>query len=156
LGEWLDTKTYRFQIVATPGHSEDHVVLYEPERRWIFTGDLYLSPKLRVLRSDENLPALIDSLRQVIRLEPKTIFCQHRGRVENATEMCKQKLQYLLEICGQIDELQLKGLTEKDIAARLPGSDFHWRIGTFDHFSKLHFVQSWLRDRDRSCLESNR
>jgi glyoxylase-like metal-dependent hydrolase (beta-lactamase superfamily II) len=147
LGERLETENYRFQIIPTPGHSDDHVVLYEPERRWLFTGDLYLSPILRVLRSDENLPALIDSLRRVIGLEPKIVFCQHRGRVENATEILQQKLQYLLEICGRIDELHQQGLTEPGIAAKLPGSDFHWRLGTFNHFSKLYFVQSWLRDR---------
>jgi glyoxylase-like metal-dependent hydrolase (beta-lactamase superfamily II) len=147
LGEWIETKNYKFQIIPTPGHSDDHIVLFEHDRSWLFTGDLYLSPKLRVLRSDENLPKLIDSLRQVIRLEPQVIFCQHRGRVENATQMLQQKLQYLLEICGRIDELHQQGLTEPEIAAKLPGSDFHWRLGTFNHFSKLHFVQSWLRDQ---------
>jgi glyoxylase-like metal-dependent hydrolase (beta-lactamase superfamily II) len=147
LGEWLETKTYRFQVVPTPGHSHDHVVLFEPERRWLFTGDLYLSPKLRVLRSDENLPDLIDSLRRVIKLEPEVIFCQHRGLVQNATEMLHRKLQHLLEICGRIDALQLRGLTESEIAGSLPGSDFLWRLGTRNHFSKLHFVRSWLRDR---------
>lgn len=147
LGERLETENHRFQIISTPGHSDDHVVLYEPDRRWLFTGDLYLSPKLRVLRSDENLPRLIDSLRRVIALEPKVIYCQHRGRVENATQMLQQKLQYLLEIRGRIDELHQQGLTEPEIAAKLPGSDFYWRLGTFNHFSKLHFVQSSLRDR---------
>jgi glyoxylase-like metal-dependent hydrolase (beta-lactamase superfamily II) len=147
LGQWLDTKTYRFQIVATPGHSEDHVVLYEPERRWLFTGDLYLSSTLRVLRSDENLPRLIGSLRRVIDLQSEVLFCQHRGRVEDATQMLERKLQYLLEVCGHIDELHHRGLTEKEIAARLPGNDIYWRLGTANHFSKRHFVRSWLRDR---------
>jgi glyoxylase-like metal-dependent hydrolase (beta-lactamase superfamily II) len=147
LGEWLETKNYRFQIVPTPGHSEDHVVLFEPDRRWLFSGDLYLSPRLRVLRADEDLPALIGSLRRVIGLEPEVIFCQHRGRVEEATQNLKRKLEYILEICGRIQELKRRGLTEAEMAAELPGNDIFWRLGTGNHFSKLHFVRSWLRQQ---------
>jgi glyoxylase-like metal-dependent hydrolase (beta-lactamase superfamily II) len=147
LAGMLETKAHRFQIVPTPGHSDDHVVLFEAERRWLFTGDLYLAPTLRVLRVDENLPALIDSLKKVIDLEPEVIFCQHRGRVNNAQQMLQRKRQQLLEISGRIKELHLQGLPEKEIAAKLPGSDFFWRIGTANHFSKLNFVRSWLRDK---------
>lgn len=147
LGGWLETKAYRFRILSTPGHSEDHVVLFEPEHRWLFSGDLYLAPRLRVLRSDENLPALIESLRQVIELKPEVIFCQHRGRVNDATSMLQQKLQYLLDICGRIEELHCRGLAEAEIAAALPGNDILWRIGTANHFSKRHFVRSWLHDK---------
>jgi glyoxylase-like metal-dependent hydrolase (beta-lactamase superfamily II) len=147
LGKWLETDNFRFQTIPTPGHSDDHVVLFEPERRWLFTGDLYLSPTLRVLRSDENLPQLIESLRRAIELQPEVIFCQHRGRVEDATSMLERKLHCLQEIGEQISTLHHRGLTEIQIAAQLPGNDFYWRLGTASHFSKLHFVRSWLRDK---------
>jgi glyoxylase-like metal-dependent hydrolase (beta-lactamase superfamily II) len=146
LAEVLETNKYRFQIIPTPGHSDDHVVLFETEHGWLFTGDLYLAPTLRVLRVDENIHALIDSLRKVMDLEPEVLFCQHRGRVDDAREMLRQKYQHLVEIRDRIEELHRQGFSEKETAARLPGGDLLWRIGTAGHFSKLNFVRSWLRN----------
>jgi glyoxylase-like metal-dependent hydrolase (beta-lactamase superfamily II) len=145
LAEVLETNRYRFQVIPTPGHSDDHVVLFESERGWLFTGDLYLAPTLRVLRVDEDLHELIDSLQKVIDLEPEVLFCQHRGRVDDARAMLRRKHKLLLELSGRIEELHRQGLSEKEVAAKLPGSDLLWRIGTAGHFSKLNFVRSWLR-----------
>src|SRR5256885_142861 len=47
LGEGLETSRFRFRVIHTPGHATDHVALFEPERGWLFSGDLYLAPRLR-------------------------------------------------------------------------------------------------------------
>jgi len=36
----IDTGHFTFRTLYTPGHSSDHLCLYEPEQGWIFTGDL--------------------------------------------------------------------------------------------------------------------
>ena len=82
LGERLETPRFRLQVIHTPGHATDHVALFEPERGWLFSGDLYLAPRLRYLRADEDVYAMMDSLRRVLALEPRVLFCQHRGRVD--------------------------------------------------------------------------
>ena len=41
-GDCIQTANCRFQVVETPGHSEDHTVLVEPERGWCFSGDLFI------------------------------------------------------------------------------------------------------------------
>ena len=43
LGPGLRTRELRFDVLETPGHSPDHVCLWEPERGWLFTGDLFLA-----------------------------------------------------------------------------------------------------------------
>ncbi len=55
LPERLETPRFHFQVIHTPGHSADHVALFEPERGWLFLGDLYLAPKPRYLRADEDV-----------------------------------------------------------------------------------------------------
>lgn len=144
VSEWLETPRFRFQAIHTPGHAEDHIALFEPERRWLFSGDLYLAPKLRYLRADENIYAMLDSLRRVIALEPEVLFCQHRGRVENATPMLKRKLDFLVELGERIQVLHRKGLAPDEIARALPGSDLLWRVWTGGHFSKANFVRAFL------------
>src|SRR5256885_252251 len=64
LGEGLETSRFRFRVIHTPGHATDHVALFEPERGWLFSGDLYLAPRLRYLRADEDVYAMMDSLRR--------------------------------------------------------------------------------------------
>lgn len=147
VGELLETSRFRFQVISTPGHSEDHIALYEPDRRWLFSGDLYLAPKLRYLRADENIYAMLDSLRRVIALDPAVLYCQHRGLVEEATAMLRRKLDFLVALGERIHDLHRKGLSEGAIARALPGSDLLWRLWTGDHFSKRNFVRAFLHQK---------
>lgn len=146
-GDWVHTDRFHFRVVHAPGHSDDHVILHEADRGWLFTGDLYLGPRLRYLRSDEDVHALIDSLRRALALEPRVLFCQHRGRVEHATRALRDKLESLLELRERVEQLHSAGLPERQIAAKLPGSDLLWRIWTRGHFSKLNFVRAILSHR---------
>ncbi|MGH7548085.1 MAG: MBL fold metallo-hydrolase [Gemmatimonadales bacterium] len=145
LDEQIETPRFRFRVIHTPGHAADHVALYEPDRGWLFSGDLYLAPKLRYLRADEDVYAMIKSLRRVIALEPRVLFCQHRGRVNNGRALLRQKLDFLVELGERIHGLAGKGLAEAQIARALPGSDLLWRVWTGGDFSKRNFVRAFLR-----------
>lgn len=152
VGEWLETPRLRFQVIHTPGHAEDHIALYEPDREWLFSGDLYLAPKLKYLRADEDIYAMLDSLHRVIALKPKALFCQHRGCVQDGTAMLRHKLNFLAELGERIHDLHRNGLAEGEIARALPGSDLLWRVWTGDHFSKRNFVRAFLRPRLRAGM----
>jgi len=145
LSDRLDTPSFQFKVIHTPGHAADHVALFERDRRWLFSGDLYLAPKLRYLRADEDVYAMIASLRRVLALEPEVLFCQHRGRVEHGAARMRQKLTFLVELGEQIHELHGRGWSEAAIARALPGNDLAWRIWTGGDFSKRNFVRGFLR-----------
>ncbi|HEV2020956.1 MAG TPA: hypothetical protein VGQ94_00345 [Terriglobales bacterium] len=72
------------------------------------------------------------------------MFCQHRGRVEDATMQLRQKFDSLVELGGRILELHRRGLSEGEIARALPGSDLLWRLWTAGDFSKRNFVRAFL------------
>src|SRR3989449_6812738 len=80
LGEGLETSRFRFRVIDTPGHATDHVALFEPERGWLFSGDLYLAPRLRYLRADEDGYAMMDSLRRGGGLGPPGAVLSPPGR----------------------------------------------------------------------------
>jgi len=145
LGERLETPRFRFRVIHTPGHATDHVALFEGERGWLFSGDLYLAPRLRYLRADEDVYAMMDSLRRVLALEPRVLFCQHRGRVEQGTARLRDKLDFLVELGGRIHELHGRGWSDAAIGRALPGSDLLWRLWTGGDFSKRNFVRAFLR-----------
>ncbi len=147
LAQQLETPHFRFQVIHTPGHAADHVALFEPERGWLFSGDLYLAPRLRYLRADEDVYAMMDSLRRVLALEPQVLFCQHRGRVEQGAARLRDKLDFLFELGGRIRELHGRGWSGAAIARALPGSDVLWRLWTGGDFSKRNFVRAFLSRR---------
>lgn len=37
-GALIKTEHYSFQVIYTPGHSPDHLCLYEPQQEWLFIG----------------------------------------------------------------------------------------------------------------------
>ena len=145
LGDWLETPRFRFRVIHTPGHAADHVALFEPERGWLFSGDLYLAPRLRYLRADEDVHAMIASLRRVLTLEPRVLFCQHRGRVEHGAARLGQKLEFLIELGERIHDLHGRGWDDAAVARALQGSDLFWRVWTGGDFSKRNFVRAFLR-----------
>src|SRR5438477_7573560 len=126
LGERLEITRFRFQVVHTPGHATDHVALFEPERAWLFSGDPYLAPKLRYLRADEDVYAMMDSLRRVLALEPRVLFCQHRGRVEQGAARLRDKLAFLVELGERIHELHTRWSRHPAIAPPPPGAGRLW------------------------------
>ena len=145
LDQQLETSRFRFEVIHTPGHATDHVALFEPTRGWLFSGDLYLAPRLRYLRADEDVHAMMDSLRRVLALEPQVLFCQHRGRVEQGAARLQDKLDFLVELGGRIHDLDGRGWGQGAIARALPGSDLLWRVWTGGDFSKRNFVRAFLR-----------
>ena len=52
-GGEIETARYKFQVIYTPGHSPDHLCLYEPSMGWMFTGDLFVGGKERALRVEK-------------------------------------------------------------------------------------------------------
>src|SRR2546428_9099070 len=70
LGQELETPRFPFRVIHTPAHAPDHLALFEPERGWPLSGDLYLAPRLRYLRADEDVYAMMDSLRRAPAVGP--------------------------------------------------------------------------------------
>jgi glyoxylase-like metal-dependent hydrolase (beta-lactamase superfamily II) len=145
LGQRVETPRFCFDVIHTPGHAEDHVVLHERNRGWLFTGDLYLGPRLKYVRADEDVHALMASLERAIALHPRVLFCNHRGPVEDATVALRRKLEGMRELAGIVGHLHSQGQRPDEIARALPGGDLFWRVWTGGHFSKLNFVRAVLR-----------
>lgn len=68
----------RLVVVHTPGHESGHCCFWEPERRWLFTGDTVLSVGTTVIaHPDGDMRAYLDSLERLRALAPAVIFPGH-------------------------------------------------------------------------------
>ncbi len=149
LGDAVHSRTLRFDVLHTPGHSLDHVCLWQPDRGWLFTGDLFLAERLKYLRSDEELAALTTSLEAVGRLPLREVFCAHRGPVRDGPAALRRKADGLRALQERVADLLQKGWSEGEVARRVVGPEglLTWLSG--GRFSARNFVRSVVRARAR-------
>lgn len=90
----LSTGCYRFAVLHTPGHSDDRICLLEPDEGWLFSGDLFLSERAQVLRSDEDAGQIFASLRRLLDYEIKVLFCSSGRIVEEGKRALAAKIAF--------------------------------------------------------------
>ena len=82
-GDELNVGDFRLQVIEIPGHSPGHLALWEPDKRYLFSGDHILgdiSPNITAwdLETDY-LKQYIDSLKKVRAMPVRKLFPAHRA-----------------------------------------------------------------------------
>jgi len=73
------------KIVSTPGHSPDHVCFFEPNRRYLFAGDLFLGTRQKLLMRKERFWESLNSLKIALALQSELLFCSCGFRTKSTT-----------------------------------------------------------------------
>ena len=144
LPDSIEEGSWRLQPVAAPGHSTDMTCYLEPNRGWLFSGDLYIAARPRYLRADEDLTNELTSLRAMLALDFETLFCAHRGPLTDGRRHLHNKLNYLEDLQGQVRRLQKEGLDARAITRRLLGREDLMTLITGHHFAKHHLVRACM------------
>lgn len=134
----------RLVPVPTPGHSGDHHVYHEPERGLVFSGDLYLGRRVDAAKREENVHDLLRSLRTVRELRPRTLYCAHRGRVDEPVQRLSEKIAGLEEIVGSARRLADRGRSVREIVRELFGREGRIYWITAGDFSHRNLIESAL------------
>jgi glyoxylase-like metal-dependent hydrolase (beta-lactamase superfamily II) len=144
LGDWIETEHFCFQVIHTPGHSPDHICLFEPDRGWLFSGDTYIGGEDRALREGYDIHGIIASLKKLAELPVKVIFSGSGTVRENGGKPLQDKIVYLEELGERIRALAERGMSPRRIRRRILGRDLPITYLTLGHFSGLRLVQSYL------------
>lgn len=147
LPESITTPRFKFKVIHTPGHSPDHVSFFEPERKWLFCGDLYLGERLNGFMQGEDIAAHLDSLKKVIRLQPRTLFCGLKGKVENAVERLSDKYSYWWDLGCQARTLYESGASPHQIRRKLLGGEVTLYYLSQRNWGRRHLVESLIAHR---------
>jgi len=88
-GEIFDLGEIRLEVIHTPGHTPGSVCYYEPNKKWLFSGDTVFAHGAfgRVDLPGGNGFELINSLRRLAELDVERLYPGHEDVVEeNARE----------------------------------------------------------------------
>lgn len=134
----------RIISVHTPGHAKDLTCFFLPDQGYFFSGDLFIARKLKMLRSDENLQQLIESIQKVLKLDFKTLFCPHGGVIEDGKIALQQKLDNILETCEKAQSLHKEGMGLDDITHQILGPEDMVAKLTGGNFCKMNLVRQGI------------
>lgn len=159
LDNTVKTEHFAFEVIETPGHCPGHVCLFEPEEKWLFSGDLYVAADLDSQLGDADGPAWIASLEAALRLSPHWMFDAHGSIFEGeeaVREQLQLKLDFLIAIrdrvqqhateAQSIQQLTRKVFDKNDLVSLLSFSDGWMSLITGSDFSRGNLVKSFLND----------
>jgi glyoxylase-like metal-dependent hydrolase (beta-lactamase superfamily II) len=144
IGDSVVIGQYQFQVIHVPGHSAGNICLYQPQKKWLFTGDMFCGIKNIYLRRDEDFNLILQSLENLSKLEIDTIFCCLKGVVTNGGQALAAKIRYMKDLRDKIFFLHQAGLTAKKIRKKLIGPEDLMFLITGGHFSKQFLVDNIL------------
>ena len=83
----------RLRAVHTPGHESGHVCYLDPDRGWLFTGDLILGTGTTVVAPpDGDMAAYLASLRRLLDLRLTRLFPGHGAPIDGPYEKIEEYL----------------------------------------------------------------
>ena len=146
----LKTANHTFQVINTPGHCPDHTVLIEPDYGWCFSGDLFVSEKIKVLRPEENVCEIMQSMRKLLDYnlaadKELTLYTSIGKIVPKGREALKACLDYLQSIGLEAGHLHCEeNLTLEQIVDRLFGGESAMSALTGGQFAGKNLIKSLL------------
>src|SRR5699024_1449792 len=95
LGDTFTSKSAEWAVIPTPGHAMDHVAFLNKETGQLFSGDLFVHPKTKVVLREESVPTTIHSIEKVLTYDFDEMFCCHAGYVKDGKKALRHKLHHL-------------------------------------------------------------
>lgn len=129
-------------LVATPGHSPDHHVVWDAERGTLFSGDLFLGVKVRVAHPAERPRELVASLRRMAALAPERMFDTHRGPVPDPAGALLAKAEWMEETIGAVEALVARGWSDAAIRGELFGRESVDGYLSGMEYARINFVRA--------------
>ncbi len=136
--------SYEFEVLYTPGHSPDHISLYEPHQKWAFTGDLLLWGTTREVFVDVRIYEAIESLRCLSNLKMEVLFPGHGPPFKNPNEAVAKQVKTLEAFEIEVKELYERGWDAEEIRNSLFGREKMYVYLCGGKFSSLNLVKSYL------------
>jgi len=146
----IKTHKYSFQVIMTPGHAEDQISLYERNRGWLFSGDLYINSTIKIFMTNEFIDEQISSIKTLMRLDFDVLLCCHNPKFVNGKKYLKSKLEFLENFYDKVAIEFEKGLDAKQIMKVLNiNEDRIAKAYSLGRLSKLNMVKSVIRSELR-------
>lgn len=146
----IETAKFTFDIIPIPGHAPDMVALYEPERQWLFSADLYIHSYIAYFMKEESIQEQIESTRKILELDFKQLFCSHNPQLQNGKQALTKKLHFLESFFENVSSIYKKGYPAKEILKNMNQKEnYMLQFLSGGSLSRINMIHSVIRDLER-------
>ena len=122
------SRSATWDVIDTPGHAFDHKAFLNRETGQLFTGDLYVTERTKVILAEESIPTIIHSLERVLTYDFEDVFCHHRGFVADGRQALERKLNYLLSLQQDVLHYNKQETPLKSFASIISQEISHYQV----------------------------
>ena len=139
----------RLRLLAAPGHSSDHHVVFDASDGTLFGGDVFLGVKVRIAHATEDPHVLVRTLRELAALGPTRLFDTHRGFVASPGPLLEAKADWTEETIAAIERRIAAGAPDALIVRELFGGESLSGYFSGGEYARINFVRSVRRGAAR-------
>lgn len=151
-GDTLQTNQATWDVIATPGHTSDHLSFYNRATGAMFTGDLYVQTKTKVVLDEENIVHTLASLKYLLNYNFETIYCCHAGYLADGRTKIIEKIAYLEELEGNIRKLYDRGYTVEEISKSIFPREYPITKVSGEQWSSNHIIKAFIQHLSKESL----
>jgi glyoxylase-like metal-dependent hydrolase (beta-lactamase superfamily II) len=144
IGNNVRTEHFRLDVIYTPGHDRDHICLFERERRWLFSGDLFIGTRPKAIRPMNDIRQTIADLKKAKDLAPRFLFPAPGKVLTEPANVLEQSIEYLEGVGQKVINLHGQGLSPEEIVKQIFGNEYELAEFTQQQFSSINLVKSFL------------
>ena len=143
----INTPNHQFDLIPIPGHAIDMLGLYEKNKGWLFSGDLFVNDYIRYFMRNESMATQIESIKKVLKLDFEILMCNHNPQLNGGKKRLQNKLNFFEDLYGKVSDLHQKGFSVNAIikALKIKRSTFI-RILSTGNLSTVNMIKSIIRD----------
>jgi glyoxylase-like metal-dependent hydrolase (beta-lactamase superfamily II) len=142
-GETFEIGEYRLEIVPTPGHTDGHISVYEPNKKIFFSGDHVLgdiTPNIQAWADDHDpLAVYLSSLEKVDELDVELCLPGHRRLIEDFGKRIAELVEHHRERASEVVSILARGRK----TAYQTASEMNWDI-VANSWSDFPIMQRWF------------
>lgn len=146
IGSSFSSRTGNWDVIRTPGHAKDHLAFLNKETGQIFTGDLYVQTKTKVVLREESIPTIIRSLEHLLTYDFGEFYCSHAGYIKEGRKSLEKKRDYLIGIQQQVIERYQQGYSPQQIHDSLFKRKYPITKLSSGEWDSMHIVTSILEE----------
>ena len=144
--ETFQSRNATWDVIDTPGHAHDHKAFLNRNTGHLFTGDLYVSPRTKLVLAEEDVPTIIRSLERVLTYDFDNIFCSHAGYIEDGRQAIERKRENLLSVQHDVLALKNEGKPAGVIRKELFPKKYPITKISGGEWDSLHIVNSIMNE----------
>jgi len=145
LGDSLQSRSAIWDVIETPGHTTNHVSFYNRETGAMFTGDLFIQTKTKVVLDEENIVHTLASLKKLLNYDFEAIYCCHAGYIADGRSKILNKIAYLEDMEGRVKQLFNQGYTVEEITKSIFPREYPITKVSGEQWSSKHIITAFIQ-----------